>query len=187
MGKRLLQFCVVLLLLSSPAVRADSRNIADYTLRIHIFNRSETNFYHNRYEDEAKGEGRANLFENGEVHGVDFSFECDQKVKPSFGHETYPARWKKPGQQLTVLLPVFGKSNSYFTCTFKTDVKPYTYTRSPNGMMGSESPEKYKAWMQAHDYDPEHGKNEPTRGGSPEPVAPAGSPGGSSMEPTPAK
>jgi hypothetical protein len=169
MSKRLVLICAVLTLLSSTAVNAESKNMADYKLRIHVFGRNETTFYHARIEEEAKGEGRANLFENGIAHGVDFSFECDQKLKNSFGYETYPARWKKPGQELIVLLPVFGKSNAYFTCNFKTDVKNYTYTRV-QGRLVSESPDKYKAWMTRHEYDPENGKDQPvkTSAGDPE-------------------
>jgi len=165
--KFLVQFPVqflaaVCLLLSASVLHADSKNIADYTLRIHIYSRDETTFYHNRIEEEAKGEGRGNLFANGDVHGVDFNFSCDEKLKASFGYETYPAKWKKPGQVLTVLLPVFGKSNTYFTCNLNTAVKDFVYTRH-QGRMSSESSAKYKIWMAKHDYDPEHGKNTPAK------------------------
>ena len=147
----------------AAGVRAESKNIADYPLRIHIFGRSETTFYHHESIDEARGEGRANLFENGEAHGVDFSFSCSEKLKASFGYETYPARWKKPGKELVVLFPVFGETGKYFTCDLKTDVKDFAYTRH-NGSMGSESIADFKAWMVKHDYDPEHGKDVPARG-----------------------
>lgn len=159
---RLLRLFFVCMLFSSAAAYADSKNMADYTLRIHIFNRNETSFYHWRQVDEAKGEGRANLFANGEVHGVDFTFDCPEKLKASFGYETYPARWKKPNEELVVLLPVFGKANTYFTCHLKTDVKTFAY-RSHEGKLGSESPAEFKAWMIRHDYDPEHGKDQPVR------------------------
>src|SRR5206468_7042673 len=122
-------------------------NPADYPLRIHIFNRNETNFLHARTVEESKGEGRANLFANGDVRGVDFTFECDQKLKPSFGYDTYPARWKKPNQELTVLMPVFGKTGAFFTCNFKTDVKDFAYL-AHEGRLASESPAEFKSWMQ---------------------------------------
>ena len=150
------------MLLTAATLNGESKNIADYTLRIHIYSRDETTFYHGRIEEEAKGEGRGNLFENGDVHGVDFNFACDEKLKSSFGYETYPARWKKPGQVLTVLLPVFGKSNTYFTCNLNTAVKDTVYFRR-NGKLTAESPAQYKSWMLKHDYDPEHGKNVPTK------------------------
>jgi hypothetical protein len=153
--------CLVLLL-TSTAVYADSKNPADYPLRIHVFGRSEVTFYHQRIEEEAKGDGRANLFENGIPHGVDFSFECQDKLRASFGYETYLARWKKPGKELIVLLPVFGKTNTFFTCTLKSDVKDFAYTRQ-DGNMTSEPVDQYKAWMVKHDYDPEHGKNQPIK------------------------
>ena len=159
---RPLRFLSLCLFLTAATLYADSKNPADYPLRIHIFNRNETNFMMMRNVEEAKGEGRANLFANGDVRGVDFTFACDQKLKPSFGYETYPARWKKPNQELTVLMPVFGKTGAFFTCNFKTDVKDYAYL-AHDGRLASETPAEFKAWMQKHDYDPEHGKNTPTR------------------------
>ena len=162
MTKRLLQLCVVVfLMMSASAMHGDSKNIADYTLRIRIYSKDSTTFYHNRMEEESKGEGRGNLFDGDDVHGVDFNFACDEKFKASFGYETYPAKWKKPGKVLTVLLPIFGKSNSYFTCNFSTDVKDFVYDRH-NGRMSSEPEPRYKAWMVKHNYDPVHGKNMPT-------------------------
>ena len=89
---------------------AESHNPADYPLRVHIFRRSETTFYHNRQTEEAKGEGRANLFEGGEPKGIDFQFECETRLQTSSGYETFPAKWKKPGQELVILQPQFGKS-----------------------------------------------------------------------------
>lgn len=141
---------------------AESKNIADYPLRLHIFGKNETTFYHNRWAEESKGEGRANLFENGEARAVDFNFDCSQKIKASFGYETYPAKWKKPGRELTVLFPEFGKTGSYFTCTINTDVKDFAYT-AHNGGIGSEPVAAFKQWMVSHDYDPEHGKDIPKR------------------------
>ncbi len=146
--------------LFSLLVLAESKNPADYPLRIHIFGRNQTTFYHNRAVDETKGEGRANLFENGEPHALEFTYECPEKLMPSFGFETYPAKWKKPNQELVILVPVIGKSNAYFTCKIKTEMKDYAYV-VVNGRLVSEQPARYKEWMLKHDYDPEHGKNVP--------------------------
>jgi hypothetical protein len=151
---------VVCVLLCAAPMKGDSKNMADYPLRLRIFSKDSTTFYSMRNVDEQKGEGRADLFENGEPRGVDFNYSCDEKLKASFGYETYPAKWKKPGQVLTVLLPVFGKSNAYYTCNLNVAVKDSVYVRH-NGALRSEAPEKYKAWMMKHDYDPEHGKNTP--------------------------
>jgi hypothetical protein len=149
-------------LLVTAALHAESKNPADYPLRVHIFGREQTTFYTNRSPEEAKGDGRANLFENSEAHAVDFSFDCSEKLRASFGYETYPAKWKKPGRELIVLMPVFGKSNTYFTCNLKTDVKAFAYA-SHDGRMSSEPTEQFKSWMMKHDYDPEHGKNIPLK------------------------
>ncbi len=153
---------VAVLAVLAGGVHAESKNVADYPLRLHVFGRSETTFYQHHAMDEAKGEGRANLFENGEARGVDFSFDCSEKLQASFGYETYPAKWKKPGKELVVLLPVFGQTGKYFTCDLKTDVKDFAYLRH-NGSMGSESVAEFKTWMMKHDYDPEHGKNMPVK------------------------
>ncbi len=150
----------------STGAVAESKNPADYPLRLHIFGRSQTTFYWRRVEDEAKGDGRANLYENGEARGVDFNYECGYKVRSSFGYETYPARWKKPGKQLVVLLPVFGQSGKFFTCDFNTDMKDFAYANSRDGLR-SEPVAEFKLWMQRHDYDPEHGKDMPVRSTAP--------------------
>lgn len=150
------------LMMSSVRMMAESKNPADYPLRLHIFGRSETDFYHWRQEEEAKGDGRADLYEGGEARGLDFNYECAYKVRNSFGYETYPARWKKPGQELVVLLPVFGQSGQFFTCHFHTDMKDFAYAQGKNGLH-SESVAQFKDWMVRHDYDPEHGKNVPVR------------------------
>jgi hypothetical protein len=148
------------MLLGTSMLNGESKNIADYTLRLRIYSKSATNFYSRTVVEESKGDGRANLFEGDDVHGVDFNYACDEKFNASFAYETYPAKWKKPGQVLTVLLPVFGKANTYFTCNFNTAVRDTAYTRN-NGLMSEEPPEMYKAWMVKHDYDPVHGKNIP--------------------------
>ena len=163
MTKRLLQLCpVFFLLLSATMTNADSKNIADYTLRIRVFSKDSTTFYHNRVEEESKGEGRGDIFDGADVHGADFNFACDEKFKASFGYETYRAKWKKPGQVLTVLLPVFGKSGAFFTCNFNTDVKDFVYVRH-SGKLASEPEARYQAWMAKHEYDPVHGKESPTK------------------------
>jgi hypothetical protein len=162
MTKFLVHSFAVCLLLSASMLNGESKNIADYTLRLSIQGKTATNFYSSRVMQESKGDGRGNLFEGDGVIGVDFNFACDENFKASFGYETYPAKWKKPGQVLTVLLPVFGKANTYFTCNFNTAVKDTVYLRN-NNMMSEAPPAVLKAWMVKNDYDPVHGKNTPTK------------------------
>jgi hypothetical protein len=149
-------------LLQPLAAYAESHNPADYPLRIHIFRRNETTFYHNRVAEEAKGEGKANLFENSAVKAVDFQFECDQKLQTSSGYETFPAKWKKPGQELVILLPEFGKPG-FNTCRLKVLLKEDSAYLTRNGNLMMEPASTYKQWMTQHEYDPEHGKNMPLR------------------------
>ena len=160
--KRIVSALCLFVFLMPALLVAESKNPADYPLRVHIFGRDQTTFYHSHMMDEAKGDGRANLFANGEVHGVDFSYECSEKLRTSMGYETYPARWKKPQQELVVLLPVFGHANTYSPCHLKTDVKDVAYYRH-NGSTGTEPAAAFKAWMVKHDYDPEHGKDMPVK------------------------
>jgi hypothetical protein len=153
---------VLCLLAGSATLFAESKNPADYPLRIHIFGRSQTTFYTHRELEESKGDGRANVFQNSQPHGADFNYECSQKLRSSIAYETYPAKWKKPNQELVVLMPVFGKANSYWTCNLKTDVKDIAYV-SHNGNISPEPAADFKNWMTRHDYDPEHGKDIPAR------------------------
>jgi hypothetical protein len=161
-------FALIILASMAPSVAAESRNPADYPLRIHIFRRNETTFYRNHQTEEAKGEGRANLFENSEPKGIDFQFECFTPLQTSSGFETFPAKWKKPGQELVILQQQFGRNN-YNTCRLKVLVKNFAYI-THNGNLGTEPIDTFKQWMTKHDYDPEHDKNVPV-GLAPQPAS----------------
>ncbi len=120
-------------------------------------------------QEASQGEGRANLYANGEVHAVDFHFDCGEKIERSVGYETYMARWRKPGSQLEVLFPVFGKAGKFFTCDLDTNVKPDVAYYTHSGSIEEEPREKFKDWMVRHNYDPEHGKDLPATSGSADP------------------
>jgi hypothetical protein len=154
-------------LLALPAL-GESHNPADYPLRIHIYRFNQHAHYHNGILDFIEGEGRANLYENGEPKGLDFSFDCGERFMNSSGFETYPAKWKKPGQSLVLLMHKIG-SNSASTCEIKVDVKDFAYLMR-NGNLTTEPASVFKQWMTQHHYDPEHGLDEPT----PSAPAPAG-------------
>jgi len=148
------------MLLSPPMLLGKSINPADYPLRVRVYSKDQATFYSHREVEEAKGEGRANLFEGDDVHGIDFNYACSEKLKASFGYETYLAKWKKPGKELTLLLPVMGKANTYNTCDLNVALRDAVYVRH-SGRMSEEPAEKFKTWMVKHDYDPVHGKNTP--------------------------
>jgi len=150
-----------ILITSAAICSAQSKKTSDYPLRVHVFRRNETTFYHMQVAEAAKGEGRANLFENGQPRGMDFQFNCSNRLQTSSGYETFPAKWKKPNQELEVLIPEFGKSDKYDKCKFEVQMKDFAYLQH-NGMLATEPIEHFKEWMVKHDYDPEHGKNTPT-------------------------
>jgi len=165
-------------LLASTSARAGKVTAADFPLRVHVFGYNGHSHYYAGALDMVDGEGRANLFENGEPKGFDFSYQCADRLRVSAGYETYMARWKKPGRVLEILLPEFGKPGAGEGCELKVLMKDTAYTRH-NGMLGEEPAAEFKAWMVKHDYDPEHGKNEPLKIEADQPAAakPAGGAG----------
>ena len=164
---------------AAPICSAQNQKLTEYPLRIHIFRRNETTFYRMRVAEAAKGEGRANLFENSQPRGMDFQFDCAERLQTSSGFETFPAKWKKPNQELEVLMPEFGKANKYDKCKFRVQMKDFAYVQH-NGLLGTEPIDRFKDWMVKHDYDPEHGKNNPMM------TQPAGQPA-PAPQPTPSQ
>lgn len=161
---------LVAALLWTGGAQAGGRRVADYPLRVHVY---EVNWHsHYSYGTLAwvDGEGRANLFENSEGRGFDFGYRCGERFRGSMGYETYPARWKKPGRELEILVPVMGKPDGLDSCGLQVSMKDVAYTLH-SGMLGEEPIAKFKEWMDRVHYDPEKGLNEPIR--EPAPAAPA--------------
>ncbi len=158
--------CVLVfgLVLVGTASQAESHDIADYPLRLHIFKLSS--HVHRRHSVVwwVDGEGRANLFENGNPVGIDFAYRCADRFMDSSGYETYPARWKRPGDSLVILTHRIG-SDSTEPCELKVDVKEFVYMGRNSEQTGS--PEALKQWMIDHHYDPERGLNEPVNAPAP--------------------
>jgi hypothetical protein len=146
--------------LLSTAVLA-ARNLAEYPLRVHLYRFNGVSHYAFGTISFVDGEGRGNLFENGEPRGFDFKYRCGERLRGNAGFETYLAKWKKPGRELEILLPQFGKADSCDSCDLEVLMKADTVYRSSNGVLREDSAAKFKEWMQKHQYDPEHGKNVP--------------------------
>jgi hypothetical protein len=169
---------LVCCLLGPTSAYAGKTTAADFPLRVHVFSYNGHSHYSYGSLDMVDGEGRANLFENGEPKGFDFSYRCEDRLRVSPGYETYMARWKKSGRVLEILLPQFGKPGAEDGCELKVLMKDSAYIRH-NGLLGEEPAADFKAWMVKHDYDPEHGKNEPAKvvsdqSAEPKPVSGAG-------------
>lgn len=153
-------------LLTTPAW-AGKVNAADFPLRVHVVARNGFRHYHGygggiSSLQEVDGMGQANLFENGQPLGFDFTYECGQPIFHQTTFETFMARWKKQGREIEILMPVIGgKPGEVNPCELKVTMKQDTVYVRHNGMVGEEPAAKFKEWMVAHQYDPEHGKNEP--------------------------
>ncbi len=173
---RLMAFGVVavfLPLLLPSNLLASKRNPADFPLRVHVYECNQIiqmgpsggiNF--------VDGTGRANLIENGEPKGFDFSFRCLDHVNYSSGYETYLARWKKPNAVLEILVPVMGKPNATNACELKVALKDGLVYHTHNGRLLEQPAAIYKKWMEKVQFDPEHGKNEPISPATATPAAP---------------
>jgi hypothetical protein len=163
---RRISFCTLsgfaALAMFSTGVLAGSPNVADYPLRVHIVQNSNHTHYHDQFLNYVDGEGRADLYENGQPRGFDYGFRCDDRVRLSDGYETYPARWKKPGRELQILQPVMGKPGVTWSCDLKIEMKENIVYVRHNGLVDAEPAAKFKEWMDKRQYDPEHGKDEPT-------------------------
>jgi len=153
--------------LFSIAAQAGKLNPADFPLRVHIFTHNGVSHYYDRSLEEVDGEGRANLYENGEPHGFDYSYHCSERLINSIGYDTYLARWKKPGRLMEIYQPLAGR-----TCELKVDVKPDMVYRKHNGVVNEEPASVFKSWMVKHQYDPEHGLSEPVKADPDPPAAP---------------
>lgn len=149
-----------LALLSTAAFAG--HNAADYPLRVHIYQHNAHSHYYRQVLETVDGEGRANLFENGEPRGFEYSYRCAERLRNSSGFETFMARWKKQGRTLEILLPKMGNPGSMDSCQLKVEMKDFAYWWH-NGAIDTEPVAVFKQWMEKHQYDPEHGKNEPIR------------------------
>jgi hypothetical protein len=162
---------VLALTLCSSIALSESHKIQDYPLRIHILHFHGHEHRTHGLVQSYEGDGRANLFENGEPKGLDFTFTCAEHFMTSSGYETYPAKWKKHGASLVMLVREVG-STSTDTCEIAVDVKDFVYV-SHGGVTSTEPIPVFKAWMTKHQYDPEHGLNEPVGAEKPETIPPA--------------
>jgi hypothetical protein len=159
------------------AVSAAKYTAADFPLRVHIWTFSQHTRYWNGVLQSTDGHGRANLYENSQPYGFDFTYQCGVELMASAGGETYVARWKKPGRELEIAFPVIGgKPGDVNLCNMKVTLKPDTAYFRRNGLLGEEPASVFKKWMIDHQYDPEHGKDMPQPNLANAPAAPAAAP-----------
>lgn len=143
--------------LTSIAI-AGGHKAADFPLRVHIFSFTGASHFVGGDFNHDEGEGRANLYENGDPQAFEFKFNCPERLRVSTGYETYMARWKKTRNTLEMLLPEIGKPNSFSVCELKIDLKESMAYLNQNTAVPAA---RFKLWMEKAQYDPEHGKNVP--------------------------
>lgn len=130
---------VLAVLLCVPVALLAKTNLADYNLRLHIY---DNHWNQDRFGYHAFGQ--ANLFdEQGQPHGLEFTYDCGYHLMASSHNEAYPARWKKPGQVIEVLFGEIGAApGTYHSCEFKISEKAFVYFRG-NGGVGTESAQEF--------------------------------------------
>src|SRR5271165_6503236 len=90
----------------STAALASKPDPDDYPLRVHILkfvtrpSSSREPKHPSDAPDYVSGMGVADLFENGDPRGFQFSFSCIGGLKASSGYANFPARWKKKDKTL---------------------------------------------------------------------------------------
>lgn len=130
---------VLAVFLCVPVLMGSKKNLADYTLRIHLYDSHWT-----RDRGGFHAYGRANLFdENGMPHAVDYLYDCEDHLMAQRGIEAYPAKWKKPAQTIDVLFGEIGqKPDEFHNCEFKVAQKSFAYFADRGGL-NTESPQEF--------------------------------------------
>jgi hypothetical protein len=152
----------------TTAALAGSRDPDNYPLRVHILK----NISQSRHSREGKsfktdnpdymdGQGVADLFENSQPTGFSFRYSCVDPLLASEGYGTYPARWKKQGKTLEVLVPQAGRPWNLVTCDLQSEMRTGLAFYWKEGHIVEEAAAVFKDWMVKHQFDPEKGLIEP--------------------------
>jgi len=111
------------LLVIAPALHAADKNIADYPIKFVLLDtRTDTNLRWGNTT--ASGKGR--IYDGGQINGVEFQYQCEERLLISHGREYMAAKWKKPGEVLTVISQQIG-SDHMNTCDVKVAVHDFVY------------------------------------------------------------
>jgi len=164
-GRRLtLRLLLVLTLATACAgpAHAAARNPEDYPLRVHIYDKQQ---HRNKRFHTNIGHGRGNIIEGNQINGMEYAFDCIDSFQTSEAGEDYPAKWKKPGLTLELLMGVIGSDTKTRTCELQVALKEYVFAKV-NGKLVHLSPQEYFARESAraerdqalapHDVDPSH-------------------------------
>ena len=136
-----LAFLPAALLAVATTVNAADKNPADYPIKLTIL---ETHIDTNRWG--AHGSGRARINNAGQVNGIEFHYDCDEKLGVSYGGEFFAAKWKKEPYTLTVLSHGMGGDKHENTCDLTVNVHDFIYV-TKDGHLTTES---QKQWAARH-------------------------------------
>jgi len=140
---RLIAFA--LLVLSHPGfAHAAARNPEDYPLRVHIFDKHQHRVKQFRHYFSYIGNGRGNIVEGDQINGMEYTFDCANSFLDSEADEDYPAKWKKPGLSLELLMGIIGSETGTRTCELKVELRDYVFAKS-NGKVIQISQQEYFA------------------------------------------
>src|ERR1035438_9353723 len=158
---------VAVFLTLSNAALASGPNPDNYPLRVHILKyASRSGPSHggknlSGMQDFVDGQGVADLFENGEPRGFEFTSSCTEPPIASSGYGSFPAKWKKKEKTLEILLPQTGKPWNWESCDLRTEMAEGVVFYWKNGSLAVEAAKILKEWMVKPQYNPEQGKDEP--------------------------
>jgi hypothetical protein len=79
--------------------------------------------------------GRGNVTDGRTVHAFDFEYKGQENIASAPLSQTFLARWKKPQQELEILMPDVGHEGKYFACDMETLVRDGVYVRGPQGVV----------------------------------------------------
>ncbi len=117
-----------------PLTSLAGKNPADYPLRIQVieshWNRPMSN---NRRNGGVEGWGRGNIRDGDSIHAFDFTYSAPEPFHRTVGDAHYPAKWKKEGLKLEMLVGEIGSADKFREFDLKTSVRPDVYERGPDG------------------------------------------------------
>lgn len=141
-----LKSVVALLAFCLPAASAlASPDLSQYPLRVQVFRDHASNHYWDGMYDYSHGHGKANLIDGTLTNAMVYEFRCDGHPTSSEADETYPARWKKPGTEIELLMGRVG-SEHITKCSLAVTLKPYVY-HVRDGSLITMTQEEWAAWQ----------------------------------------
>jgi hypothetical protein len=102
----------------------------EFALHLHVIHASRSYHYVNGRLTRVKQTGVANLLTDPSV-GITYGTTCGVGFSSSHNDTFYEAKWKKPNEQLEILVVDDGKTDPH-VCTLDVVVRPEPYTHDDN-------------------------------------------------------